>query len=118
MKENGWEAKDMFKKNEEKYGVTSSYKNDLSGYTTQLDKSDLDAFKRAEQQASQIAQEIEKNTVSWERSELENGEDEEEAFSAVVRPSRNSAGHANLNNNNNNNNNNSSSTSGYVLFIN
>jgi PAB1-binding protein PBP1 len=111
MKENGWEAKDMFKKNEEKYGITSSYSHDLSGYTTQLDKTDTDAFKRHEQQASQIAQEIEKNTVSWERNELENGEDEEEAFSAVVRPGRNSAGHSSLNNNNNNNNN-SSSTSG------
>lgn len=99
--ENGWEAKDMFKKNEEKYGVTSSFKHDLAGYTTQLDKSDVDSFKRHEQQASQVAQEIEKNTISWERGELENGEDEEEAFSAVVRP-RNS-GHGNINNNNNNN---------------
>lgn len=101
----------MFKKNEEKYGVVSSYNNDLSGcgYTTQID-TDSDSFKRQEQQAAQIANEIEKNVVSWERSELENGEDEEEAFSAVVRPSRNSSSHSNNNNNNANN----SASSGYV----
>lgn len=92
----------MFKKNEEKYGVTSSYSQDLSGYTTQIDKTDLDSLKKHEQAATQIAQEIEKNVISWERNELENGEDEEEAFSAVVRP-RNSASHSNINHNNNNN---------------
>lgn len=95
----------MFKKNEEKYGVVSSYSQDLSGYTTQIDKTDSDALKRHEQQAAQVAQEIEKNVVSWERSELENGEDEEEAFSAVVRPRNSSHSHNNNNNNNTNTNN-------------
>lgn len=90
----------MFKKNEEKYGVVSSFNHDLSGYTTQVDKSDTE-FKRMEEQANQIAQEIEKGTASWERSQAENG-DEEEAFSAVVRP-RNNATSSTVNNNNNNN---------------
>ncbi|XP_035708964.1 ataxin-2 isoform X2 [Folsomia candida] len=113
-KENGWEAKDMFKKNEEKYGVVSSYSQDLSGYTTQIDKTDSDALKRHEQQAAQVAQEIEKNVVSWERSELENGEDEEEAFSAVVRPRNSSHSHNNNNNNNTNTNNSGGSSDKYI----
>jgi hypothetical protein len=62
----------------------------------------MDSLKKHEQKATQIAQDIEKNVVSWERNELENGDDEEEAFSAVVRP-RNSGGHSNINHNNNNN---------------
>lgn len=86
----------MFRKNEEKYGVVSSYDRELAGYTTQLDKSD-DSFRQHELAAAKIAQEIEKNQVSWDRGELENGDNEEEAFSAVVRPGRN---HSNVNNNN------------------
>ncbi len=82
----------MFRKNEEKYGVTSSYNHDLSGYTTQLDKTDLESFKKHEEQASQVADEIEKNSAVFERSKLENGDEDEDAFSAVVRP-RNHASH-------------------------
>lgn len=33
---NGWNAEDMFKANEETYGVTSSFKSNLEGYTTQI----------------------------------------------------------------------------------
>lgn len=33
---NGWRAEDMFKANEDTYGVTSSYKSNLEGYTVQL----------------------------------------------------------------------------------
>lgn len=90
----------MFKKNEEKYGVVSTFKQDLSGYTTQVNK-DEPEFKRLEEQANQIASEIEKGTSSWERTQVENG-DEEEAFSAVVRP-RNNTSNSTVNNNNNNN---------------
>ncbi|ODN04915.1 Ataxin-2 [Orchesella cincta] len=97
---NGWEAKDMFKKNEEKYGVVSTFNHDLSGYTTKVDKNDTE-FKRLEEQANQIAREIEGGTASWDRTQVENG-DEEEAFSAVVRP-RNNASSTSVNNNNNNN---------------
>ena len=89
----------MFKKNAEKYGVVSSYDKSLTGYTTNLDKSDKEKFKKHEEQAMQIADEIEKNTTSVERSSAENGDDEEAKFSAVVRdPSQ-----TNVNNNNNNN---------------
>lgn len=33
---NGWRAEDMFKANEDTYGVTSSFKSNLEGYTVQL----------------------------------------------------------------------------------
>ena len=33
---NGWRAEDMFKANEDQYGVTSSFKDNLEGYTLQL----------------------------------------------------------------------------------
>ena len=32
----GWRAEDMFKANEDQYGVTSSFKDNLEGYTLQL----------------------------------------------------------------------------------
>lgn len=76
----------MFKKNEENFGIVSSYDKDLAGYTTPLDKTDLESFKKHEEQAAQVAMEIERNSSSLERSKLENCDDEEEAFSAVVRP--------------------------------
>ncbi len=37
---NGWEAEDMFKANEEKYGVQTTFKDNLEGYTVQLSNQD------------------------------------------------------------------------------
>lgn len=89
LTQNGWQAQDMFKKNEEKYGVKTTYTDDLKGYTTQIDKNS-DIYRKQEQEALLVAQEIEGNTASRERVNAENGgEDEEEAFSAVQRPGRN-----------------------------
>lgn len=42
---NGWDAVDMFRKNEEIYGVQSTYDNSLSGYTVQLQKSDTPDYR-------------------------------------------------------------------------
>ncbi|QQP37089.1 Ataxin2like proteinlike [Caligus rogercresseyi] len=33
---NGWKPEDMFAKNEQNYGVKSTYKDNLEGYTCQL----------------------------------------------------------------------------------
>ena len=33
---NGWRAEDMFKANEETYGVQTTYKSNLEGYTQQI----------------------------------------------------------------------------------
>lgn len=84
--ETGWDPQAMFKRNEELYGVRSSFDHSLTGYTLQIERSETKSFKDAEARASRIANEIEKNPKAQARLELENG-DEEERFAAVVRPS-------------------------------
>lgn len=37
---NGWDPNDMFRKNEQIYGITSTYDHTLAGYTVQLQPSD------------------------------------------------------------------------------
>ncbi|XP_067118145.1 ataxin-2-like protein isoform X3 [Centruroides vittatus] len=118
---NGWDVNDMFKTNAEKYGVVSSYDNSLQGYTVKLEHKNTDEYKQKEAEALRIAQEIQSSPLYQARLSAENG-DEEDQFSAVVRPDkRNSNVHplpqrkknpyvvkGTRNNNNNNNNNNSS----------
>ncbi|GBN20349.1 Ataxin-2, partial [Araneus ventricosus] len=82
---NGWNANDMFRTNEEKYGVKSSFDSNLPGYTIPLNKQNTEEYKQQEARASKIAQEIESGFHHKSRAALENG-DEEERFSAVVRP--------------------------------
>mmetsp|Transcript_73165 Transcript_73165/g.237948 ORF Transcript_73165/g.237948 Transcript_73165/m.237948 type:complete len:495 (+) Transcript_73165:112-1596(+) len=77
----GW---DQFKVNEEKFGVVSTFKADLSQYTTVLDKSKI--TKAMRQQAERIAREMEKGGVCVQDEEYNDGEaDEEDLFSAVQR---------------------------------
>jgi len=80
---NGWNANDMFAKNEERFGVKTSYDPQMSAYTTTLNKDRIDS--EAADRAARIAASIEGDSRSRNNTELENG-DEEEAFSAVVRP--------------------------------
>lgn len=82
---NGWDADEMFQKNEAMYGVQSTFDHSLAGYTVQIEKSDSHAYRKAELEAEKIAREIENQTLYDERAELENG-DEEAQFAAVVRP--------------------------------
>lgn len=42
---NGWDANDMFNKNETMYGVTSTFDQSLAGYTIPLQKRDTQDFK-------------------------------------------------------------------------
>lgn len=86
---NGWDANDMFHKNETVYGVQSTFKQDLTGYTVQIEKENTQDFKEAEAKAEKIAQEIENQPAYKERSDLENG-DEETRFAAVERPTASS----------------------------
>ncbi|XP_060534458.1 ataxin-2 homolog isoform X2 [Cylas formicarius] len=84
---NGWDANDMFKKNEQDYGVTSTFDHSLRGYTVPLQTSDSADFREAQARADQIANEIENQPQHKARLDLENG-DEELAFAAVIRPNQ------------------------------
>lgn len=82
---NGWDANDMFKANEEKYGVRSNYDASLSSYTMPLNIDEEKPENVA--RATKLAQEIESNSDYRQRIDLEvdDGVTEEEKFSAVVR---------------------------------
>lgn len=43
--QNGWDAHDMFRKNEQIYGVTTTFEQNLSGYTIPLQKSDSKEYR-------------------------------------------------------------------------
>lgn len=83
---NGWDPNEMFARNEKVYGVQTSFVEDLSQYTCKLERRDSAEFKEREAQASLLANSIEGNAVSKAQADLENASDEEEKFSAVVRP--------------------------------
>ncbi|KAL9982057.1 hypothetical protein ACROYT_G010847 [Oculina patagonica] len=88
VKVNGWSADEMFKTNQEKFGVTSTYSDDLLQYTTPLPK---DSTREMELKAEQTAREIEQSRGHILRQEVDSGRTEEEAFAAVVRPQTTSA---------------------------
>ncbi|XP_067089884.1 ataxin-2-like protein isoform X9 [Osmerus mordax] len=84
---NGWDASEMFKFNEETYGVKSTYDSSLSMYTVPLEKGTSECFRQREARAARLANEIEGCSQYRRRVSLENdeGKSEEEKYSAVVR---------------------------------
>lgn len=83
-KANGWDASEMFQKNEKEHNIVTTYKDNLEHYTVQIERKDTMDFRKQELEAERIANEIENNPKTIERLEVENG-DEEAAFAAVVR---------------------------------
>uniref|UniRef100_A0A3B3HFD7 Ataxin 2 n=1 Tax=Oryzias latipes TaxID=8090 RepID=A0A3B3HFD7_ORYLA len=85
---NGWDPNDMFKYNEEKYGVLSTYDSSLSTYLP-LERDNSEEFLKREARAAQLAEEIEASASYKARVALENDErTEEEKYTAVVRGDR------------------------------
>ncbi|XP_022525093.2 ataxin-2-like protein isoform X1 [Astyanax mexicanus] len=84
---NGWDANEMFRFNEETYGVKSTYDSSLSMYTTPLERSGSEGYKQREARAARLANEIEASVQYRHRVALENddGRSEEEKYSAVLR---------------------------------
>ncbi|XP_038591403.1 ataxin-2-like protein isoform X2 [Micropterus salmoides] len=84
---NGWDANEMFRYNEVKYGVTSTYDSSLSMYTVPLEKGNSEVFRQREARAARLASEIESSPQYRHRVGLENDEckTEEDKYSAVVR---------------------------------
>uniref|UniRef100_A0A8C6UPB6 Ataxin 2 n=1 Tax=Neogobius melanostomus TaxID=47308 RepID=A0A8C6UPB6_9GOBI len=87
---NGWDPNDMFKFNEEKYGVLSTYDSSLSTYTYgSLERDNSEEYLKREARAAQLAEEIEASATYKARVALENDErTEEEKYTAVVRGER------------------------------
>lgn len=84
---NGWDASEMFRYNEETYGVKSTYDSSLSMYTVPLERGSSEGFRQREARAARLANEIEASAQYRHRLALENdeGRSEEEKFSSVVR---------------------------------
>uniref|UniRef100_A0A3B3CQ61 Ataxin-2-like protein n=1 Tax=Oryzias melastigma TaxID=30732 RepID=A0A3B3CQ61_ORYME len=84
---NGWDANEMFRFNEVKYGVTSTYDSSLSMYTVPLERGNSENYRQREARAARLANEIESSPQYRHRVGLENdeGKTEEEKFSSVMR---------------------------------
>ncbi|KAM3859486.1 ataxin-2-like protein [Diretmus argenteus] len=84
---NGWDANEMFRFNEVKYGVTSTYDSSLSMYTVPLERGSSEGYRQREARAARLASEIESSPQYRHRVGLENeeGKSEEDKYSAVVR---------------------------------
>lgn len=84
---NGWDPNEMFRYNEENYGVKTTYDSSLSSYTVPLEKDNTDEFRQREARAAQLAREIESSPQYRQRIAIENddGRTEEEKHSSVQR---------------------------------
>ncbi|XP_038075475.1 putative uncharacterized protein DDB_G0271606 [Patiria miniata] len=86
---NGWSAEEMFKTNEKRYGVTSSYDESLLEYTTGLDQSSP-LYQERKEKAERIAREMEGNPGFAASARAESDDiTEEDKFSGVSRGSEN-----------------------------
>ncbi|KAE8635268.1 hypothetical protein XENTR_v10002564 [Xenopus tropicalis] len=92
---NGWDPNEMFRYNEENYGVVSTYDSSLSSYTVPLERDNSEEYLKREARAAQIAEEIESSSQYKARVALENDErSEEEKYTAVQRSLMEREGHS------------------------
>uniref|UniRef100_A0A8C5F2M3 Ataxin 2 n=1 Tax=Gopherus evgoodei TaxID=1825980 RepID=A0A8C5F2M3_9SAUR len=91
---NGWDPNDMFRYNEENYGIVSTYDSSLSSYTVPLERDNSEEFLKREARAAQLAEEIESSAQYKARVALENDDrTEEEKYTAVQRNASEREGH-------------------------
>ncbi|XP_077995314.1 uncharacterized protein LOC144448871 isoform X3 [Glandiceps talaboti] len=96
---NGWDVDEMLRINSQKFGVSSTFDENMSQYTTPLEKKDTKEYKEREQEAAKLAKEIEQTPQYQHRLAKELEGSEEDRFSAVQRPgSSGDAGQPNSNN--------------------
>ncbi|ERE76997.1 ataxin-2 [Cricetulus griseus] len=94
LQSNGWDPNDMFRYNEENYGVVSTYDSSLSSYTVPLERDNSEEFLKREARANQLAEEIESSAQYKARVALENDDrSEEEKYTAVQRNCSDREGH-------------------------
>ncbi|TGZ71727.1 hypothetical protein CRM22_002493 [Opisthorchis felineus] len=86
LDQGGFPAEEMFKTNKELFSVSSTYNPELTEYTTAVDRS-APNFSETEARCAQLARDIEGSQPSSITPE-DGCEDEELAFSAVVRTPR------------------------------
>ncbi|XP_063820457.1 ataxin-2 isoform X7 [Pseudophryne corroboree] len=92
---NGWDPNEMFRYNEENYGVVSTYDSSLSSYTVPLERDNSEEYLKREARAAQIAEEIESSSQYKARVALENDDrSEEEKYTAVQRNMCDREGHS------------------------
>ena len=110
----------MLLTNQTKYGYKSTYNSDLSEYTLPVEKENTEEYKRREEEAEKLANEIESSSTYRKNvdKELSDNEEEEDAFSAVVRSPNNSSNNSGeINNNNATSTNNNNTNSKSALFV-
>ncbi|KAH9525709.1 hypothetical protein Btru_002124 [Bulinus truncatus] len=90
----GWEAKDMFAVNTEKFNVQSSFNEEMAEYTTKLPDPNSEGYAERQKFAEKQAEEIERSEAYQKRiaKELTDG-DEEIRYSAVIRSGEQPASH-------------------------
>ncbi|CAK9296616.1 unnamed protein product [Gordionus sp. m RMFG-2023] len=74
----GWQVEEMFATNELRFGLHSTYTEDLPDYTTRLEVFDTPEYKEREARATRLAAEIESNSAYQKRVALENDDNERE----------------------------------------
>ncbi|KPM05322.1 COP9 signalosome [Sarcoptes scabiei] len=82
---NGWKSEDMFKLNESKYKIATTYDDEMSEYTIKLEPRNDEEYRQREAQAAKIAREIEQDSARVARYAKEDELDEESLYSAVIR---------------------------------
>ncbi|ESO06299.1 hypothetical protein HELRODRAFT_188320 [Helobdella robusta] len=88
---NGWDPNEMFRTNQDKFQIMTTYDPNLTQYTTPMPSHNTEEFQQHVEKAAALAREIESSASYKHRMELENTKDEETLHSAVVREENNSS---------------------------